>query len=102
MDWPLTAVTVLFGGNQSFDSSAPVVLSGTQTSESFGSAIAIGSFLGNGMTQLVLSSPGFDNSSKIGEQNHGRARCTSGTNTVRPCLECRGNHEEMLGTDVHS
>ena len=90
-------VTVLFGGNESFDSSTPVVLSGTQTSELFGSAIAIGSFLGNGMTQLVLSSPGFDNTSRIGEQNHGRVSMyewnqtqfdLSGmqTGTTRKCL----------------
>ena len=94
-------VTVLFGGNQSFDSSAPVVLSGTQTSELFGSAIAIGSFLGNGMTQLVLSSPGFDNSSKIDEKNHGRVSMYEWNQTQFDLVwNADGNHEEMLGTDV--
>ena len=94
-------VTVLFGGNESFDSSTPVVLSGTQTSELFGSAIAIGSFLGNGMTQLVLSSPGFDNSSKIGEQNHGRVSMYEWNQTQFDLVwNADGNHEEMLGTDV--
>ena len=94
-------VTVLFGGNQSFDSSAPVVLSGTQTSELFGSAIAIGSYLGNGMTQLVLSSPGFDNTSRIGEQNHGRVSMYEWNQTQFDLVWSEaGNHEEMLGTDV--
>ena len=94
-------VTVLFGGNESFDSSTPVVLSGTQTSELFGSAIAIGSFLGNGMTQLVLSSPGFDNTSRIGEQNHGRVSMYQWNQTQFDIVwNASGNHEEMLGTDV--
>ena len=94
-------VIVLFGGNESFDSSAPVVLSGTQTSELFGSAIAIGSFLGNGMTQLVLSSPGFDNTSRLGEQNHGRVSMYEWNQTQFDLVwSVAGNHEEMLGTDV--
>ena len=94
-------VTVLFGGNQSFDSSAPVVLSGIQTSELFGSAIAIGSYLGNGMTQIVLSSPGFDNTSRIGEQNHGRVSMYEWNQTQFDLVWSEaGNHEEMLGTDV--
>ena len=87
--------------NESFDSSAPVVLSGTQTSELFGSAIAIGSFLGNGMTQLVLASPGFDNTSRIGEQNHGRVSMYEWNQTQFDVVwNADGNHEEMLGTDV--
>ena len=94
-------VTVLFGGNQSFDSSAPVVLSGIQTSELFGSAIAIGSHLGNGMTQLVLSSPGFDNTSRIGEQNHGRVSMYEWNQTQFDLVWSEaGNHEEMLGTEL--
>ena len=94
-------VTVLFGGNESFDSSAPVVLSGTQTSELYGSAIAIGSYLGNGMTQLVLSSPGFDNTSRVGEQNHGRVSMYEWNQTQFDVVwSAAGNHEEMLGTDV--
>ena len=94
-------VTVLFGGNESFDSSAPVVLSGTQTSELFGSAIAIGSFLGNGMTQLVLSSPGFDNTSRIGEQNHGRVSMYEWNQTQFDVVwNASGNNEDMLGADV--
>ena len=94
-------VNVLFGGNDGFGSSTPVVLSGTQTSELFGSGIAIGMYLGNGMTQLVLSSPGFDNTSRVGEQNHGRVLMYEWNQTQFDLVwNTTGNHEEMLGTDA--
>jgi len=94
-------VVVLFGGNDSFESSAPIVLSGTQTGEYFGSGIAIGPFLGNGMTQLLLSSPGFDNTSRAGEQNHGLLSMYEWNQTQFDHVwSSSGNHEEMLGTDV--
>ena len=94
-------VVVLFGGNESFDSSTPLVLSGTQSYELFGSGIAIGQFLGNGMTQLLLSSPGFDNSSRTAEQNHGLLSMYEWNQTQLDLVwSSSGNHEEMLGMTV--
>ena len=80
-------VVVLFGGNESFDSSTPLVLSGTQSYELFGSGIAIGQFLGNGMTQLLLSSPGFDNLPNSGTKPRPSFNVRVEPNTAGPRLE---------------
>lgn len=94
-------VSVLFGGNDSLDSSTPLVLSGTQTSELFGSGIAIGQFLANGMTQMLLSSPGFDNTSRAGESNHGLLALYEWNQTQFDLVwSSVGNHEEMLGLRI--
>ena len=94
-------VTILFGGNDSFDSSAPVVLSGAQSTELFGSGVAIGHFLGNGTQQLLLSSPGFDNTSRTDEFNHGLLSLYQWNQTQFDLIwSSTGNNEEMLGTDL--
>ena len=94
-------VSVLFGGNESFDSSPPVVLSGTQTSGLFGTGVAVGQFLGNGMTQMLLSSPGYDNTSRADEFNHGRLALYEWNQTQFDLVwSSIGNDEEMLGMDI--
>ncbi|CAI8294281.1 MAG: Alpha-agarase [Euryarchaeota archaeon UBA443] len=94
-------VTILFGGNESLDSSAPVILSGTQTSEMFGNGVAIGEFLSNGNVQLLLSSPGFDNTSRADELNHGLLSLYEWNQTQFDLIwSATGNAEEMLGDDV--
>ena len=94
-------VTILFGGNDSFDSSTPVVLSGAQSTELFGSGVAIGHFLGNGTQQLLLSSPGFDNTSRTDEFNHGLLSLYQWNQTQFDLIwSSTGNNEEMLGTDL--
>ena len=94
-------VSILFGGDDGLDSSTPVFLSGAQTSERFGSGVAVGDFLQNGMVQLLLSSPGFDNTSRVDELNHGLISLYEWNQTQFDLVwSMAGNAEEMLGEDV--
>ena len=94
-------VTILFGGNDGLESSTPIVMSGTQTSELFGSGAVVGDFLGTGGYQLLLSSPGFDNLSRSGELNHGLVSLYEWNQTQFDLVwSTTGNAEEMLGQDI--
>lgn len=94
-------VVILFGGNESFDSSAPTVLRGTQTSQGFGSGIAIGEFLANGNLQMLISSPGWDNTSRNDGLNHGLLSMYEWNQSQFDLIwSFSGNTEQMLGEDV--
>ena len=94
-------VTILFGGNDGLESSTPIVMSGTQTSARFGSGAIIGDFLATGSSQLLLSSPGFDNLSRTGELNHGLVSLYEWNQTQFDLVwSTTGNSEEMLGQDL--
>ena len=94
-------VVVLFGGADGLASSTPVVLSGSQTAERYGQGIAIGEFLSNGNMQLLLSSPGYDNTSRVDEFNHGLLSLYEWNQTQFDLIwSMIGNNEEMLGEDV--
>ena len=94
-------VVVLFGGNDSFDSSTPIVLSGAQASERFGTGVAIGEFLSNGQMQLLISSPEYDNMSRADGLNHGLLSLYAWNQTQFDLIwNQTGNAEEMFGEDV--
>ena len=94
-------VLVLFGGTDGLESSTPIVLSGTQSSERFGNGVAVGEFLSNGMTQLLLSSPSFENVTRTNESNHGLISMYQWNQTQFDLVwSVTGNAEQMLGEDV--
>ena len=91
-------VSVMFGGADGLDTSSPVVLSGAQTSERFGNGVVIGHFASTDRQQLLLSSPGHDNLSRIDESNHGMLSLYEWNQTQFDHVwSTSGNADEMLG-----
>ena len=91
-------VSVMFGGADGLDTSSPVVLSGAQTSERFGNGVVIGHFASTDRQQLLLSSPGHDNLSRIDESNHGLLSLYEWNQTqFDQVWSTSGNADEMLG-----
>ena len=96
-------VTVL-GSATGLDTSNAHVLSGSQTSEHFGSDIAVGDFRANGTSQLVIGSSGYDNISRPGESNHGRIAMYEWSMESQTGYDLTWNasadQEEMLGASL--
>lgn len=65
-------VVTVFGSTTGLDAANAHVQAGSQSAEHFGSDIAVGDFRANGTSQLVIGSSGYDNTSRLGESNHGR------------------------------
>ena len=65
-------VVTVFGSTTGLDAVNAHVQAGSQSAEHFGSDIAVGDFRANGTSQLVIGSSGYDNTSRLGESNHGR------------------------------
>jgi len=97
-------VATVFGSATGLDIGNAHVIAGVQNAESFGSDIAVGDFKANGNSQLVVGSSGFDNTSRVGELNHGRiamyewsAESQTGYDLI---WNASAGHEEMLGASL--
>ena len=97
-------VVTVFGSATGLDTGNAHVMVGAQAAEHFGSDIAVGDFKANGNPQLVIGSPGFDNTSRSGESNHGRIAMYEWSTVSQTDYDLIWNasadHEEMLGASL--
>ena len=97
-------VVTVFGSATGLDTGNAHVQTGTQNTEYFGSDIAVADFKGNGNSQLVIGSSGFDNTSRVGESNHGRIAMYEWSSESQSDYDLIWNasadDEEMLGSSL--
>ena len=97
-------VVTVFGSATGLDTGNAHVMTGAQNAEHFGSDIAVGDFKGNGNSQLVIGSSGFDNTSRVGESNHGRIAMYEWSSESQSDYDLIWNvsadSEEMLGASL--
>ena len=97
-------VVTVFGSATGLDTGNAHVMAGAQNAEHFGSDIAVGDFKANGNSQLVIGSSGFDNTSRLGESNHGRIAMYEWISASQSDYDLIWNasagHEEMLGASL--
>ena len=97
-------VVTVFGSATGLDTGNAHVMAGAQNAEHFGSDLAVGDFKANGNSQLVIGSSGFDNTSRLGESNHGRIAMYEWSSASQSDYDLIWNasagHEEMLGASL--